>query len=416
LPAQIAFPGGILVGVSCTSAVDCTGVGHNASSLPLYVTETAEGWGTPTVIAGSPAGIALLGVSCSSADACTAVGQDGNSRPFYVTETPPPFQGMLSSMFWGASNNATSASPVSYSWNATTATSSSDFDQITMTVPSDSGAVSGGLSVDQCFGFSCAGAKATVGDGTVTLTVPSQSVAASVPLEWQISGFTNTATPQSSTSTVTTSGEGEGPLDQGTSEELSFGSSSTGVEVAVPLSAEFTNSAPNIYITPIPGNGSTAANCGSGTTQSGPTLSEGATGTQPCPVVLGLSTNDAHGYTLSATLTPANLTDANHDTLPNDADATAGCDKTQPGDAFGATAAIAPAARSDGAVLEGGWASSGYYCGYDNGTPTGIVHSSELTGSTGDTLTLQDYASVDFAQPSGVYGGTITYSLTLNVG
>src|ERR1700693_3380755 len=44
--------GGYFYGASCTSAVDCTAVGWDSASRPIYMTETAGTWGQPTVIGG----------------------------------------------------------------------------------------------------------------------------------------------------------------------------------------------------------------------------------------------------------------------------------------------------------------------------------------------------------------------------
>lgn len=86
--------------VSCTSATNCTAVGagalygypEDAPYEPYYVTESAGTWGSATEIPGSPGGTrlsggvngSLNGVSCTSATNCTAVGYDGNSLPMYV--------------------------------------------------------------------------------------------------------------------------------------------------------------------------------------------------------------------------------------------------------------------------------------------------------------------------------------------
>ena len=98
---------GVLTGVSCVSATDCTAVGQDGNEQPFYVTETAAGWGTPAEISGTPGGAGrLLGVSCVSPIDCSAVGQDGNDRPFYVTR-PGPTATSLGTTLSGDSKSGT---------------------------------------------------------------------------------------------------------------------------------------------------------------------------------------------------------------------------------------------------------------------------------------------------------------------
>jgi hypothetical protein len=73
--------------VSCTGAGDCTAVGQDGFSEPMYATESGGTWGTPTEVLDSPLGGVLSGVSCTDASDCTAVGTDGNTQPIYVTKS-----------------------------------------------------------------------------------------------------------------------------------------------------------------------------------------------------------------------------------------------------------------------------------------------------------------------------------------
>jgi uncharacterized repeat protein (TIGR01451 family) len=89
--------GGYLYGVSCSDATDCTAVGDDNNSQPIYATETAGTWGTPVEVPVPPAFAPYVfgdftAVSCSDASDCTAVGYVYNSissknQPIYATET-----------------------------------------------------------------------------------------------------------------------------------------------------------------------------------------------------------------------------------------------------------------------------------------------------------------------------------------
>jgi hypothetical protein len=88
VPSSPGF--GAFYSVSCTDATDCTVVGESnapqfGTGVPIYVTESGGTWGTPTALSGTPAGAGRLdGVSCVDASDCTAVGFDGNSEPIYA--------------------------------------------------------------------------------------------------------------------------------------------------------------------------------------------------------------------------------------------------------------------------------------------------------------------------------------------
>jgi hypothetical protein len=90
-PTEVTGSGGgagHFLGVSCTDATDCTAVGYDNNSQPIYATETDGTWGTATVVTGSGGGAGYFyGVSCTDASDCTAVGTDGNNQPIYATES-----------------------------------------------------------------------------------------------------------------------------------------------------------------------------------------------------------------------------------------------------------------------------------------------------------------------------------------
>jgi hypothetical protein len=75
---------GSFASVSCVAIGDCTAVGGDSNSQPIYETETSNVWGTPTELPSGPG--SFTGVSCTSLGNCTAVGSDGDS-PMYASET-----------------------------------------------------------------------------------------------------------------------------------------------------------------------------------------------------------------------------------------------------------------------------------------------------------------------------------------
>ena len=89
-----------ITSVSCTSAIDCTGVGTVISgdfrapsnNQVFTITESAGTWSAPAdlVLAAEANQSALNGVSCTSATACTAVGINCSGLPFYVTSHSTP--------------------------------------------------------------------------------------------------------------------------------------------------------------------------------------------------------------------------------------------------------------------------------------------------------------------------------------
>ena len=79
---------GGLGAVSCSAPSDCTAVGTDTGSQPIYSIETSGGWSAPTEVPlGAPATGSLSAVSCPAAGYCTAVGTDSNGFPIYATET-----------------------------------------------------------------------------------------------------------------------------------------------------------------------------------------------------------------------------------------------------------------------------------------------------------------------------------------
>jgi len=85
--------GGILAGVTCTSATACVAVGSDNNGLPLSLSGNPSTW-TATqakeIIMKASFGSygSLAGVTCTSATACVALGTSGNGQPLVVSGNP----------------------------------------------------------------------------------------------------------------------------------------------------------------------------------------------------------------------------------------------------------------------------------------------------------------------------------------
>jgi hypothetical protein len=131
-PSPNSRQGSLLLGVSCPSARACTAVGAYGLRPGAIVT-LAERWNgrkwavqpMPRVKNGALSGGVLYGVSCSSAKACTAVGSYGegagwstlaerwNGRKWAIQSTPSPVTGTDGSELLGVScSSATSCTAV----------------------------------------------------------------------------------------------------------------------------------------------------------------------------------------------------------------------------------------------------------------------------------------------------------------
>jgi hypothetical protein len=303
--------------------------------------------------------------------------------------------GTLTNVQVSVSNDTTGATGVTYSVNFTTATAST---LTSVTISGFDSSLAGTPTVAECFGLNCSGATASVSSGTITLTLSSQSVAANVPVLVELSGLTNQTVAGTDTlavSTVDTSGSTSTTVDTA-STSLAFGQSTTAVTVAVPEALQFTNSAPDIYVTPIPNGGVADAACGTGysasTTPPGDVATSAA---EPCPVVLSVLTNANGGYTLTAEASALTNTAHSGVTLPEGTPASGS-------NAFGIVSATVTGGTA-------GATSGGYNT---TGSPTVLMSSSGPTGNTANTDSIQNGASVNYGQAAGTYTGTITYAVT----
>lgn len=278
----------------------------------------------------------------------------------------------LDPLTWQVSNSQTSAAGITYTWvftNATTATIS----KVEFTVPAGT---SGSVSADEVFGLGAGSASLVGTTVTYDVTVPA-SVSAGTPIFVQISGFTNSSVANDYTSDVTTFDTTPDPVDNATSAAVSFGSSTTDVDVTVPQSLEFTNDTPSFQLLPIPNGDSVSKD-----------------------VVLTVRTNAVNGYTLEAGWT-AGAGNLQQESTSGSA--------TQHTNQFAAQASLTPSGVS-GAGLATPYLSSNYV-GYSV-SPVDLLTATSPTGNTPDSLTLTNSIKIDYEQRAGHNTGTVTYTVT----
>jgi Fibronectin type III domain len=91
--AAIDQPSVYLTAVSCTAPTYCTEVGQGPSldppgiGNPMYATESAGTWSAATELPSPGGGGSFAGISCTGAMNCTAVGYDTSGNPMYATES-----------------------------------------------------------------------------------------------------------------------------------------------------------------------------------------------------------------------------------------------------------------------------------------------------------------------------------------
>jgi uncharacterized membrane protein YedE/YeeE len=223
---------------------------------------------------------------------------------------------------------------------------------------------------------------------TITYTVTSPvAVAANIPIYLSFTGLTNTSTAGSNTSTVTTQTSVPATIDSGTSQSVTFGSSSTTATVTVAQTLSFTNDTPSFSLAVDPtgtANGSSQA------------------------VTLTIQTNAASGYTLAASDTGLSRTSPAY-TIPAVSVGPGTGVGTFPASGWGASATLSGSGGHGAAMASG--LSGGQFVGYPGSAAT-FLSATGPTGATADTLVLTDQVKVDYGVPAGNYSDTITYVAT----
>ena len=290
--------------------------------------------------------------------------------------------GTLTKVSWAVNNSQTGKTAVTYAFSFTTATAGT-IKTVTMTVPTGTG---GTAAVGTVYGLG-AGSISLAGT-TLTYTVTSAvAVGANIPIYISVTGLTNTSTAGSYTSTVTTQTSVPATIDSGTSQSVTFGSSSTAATVTVAQTLAFTNNMASFSLTVDP---------------------TGTANNSSQAVVLTIQTNASSGYTLSASDTGLSRTSPAY-TIPA---ATVGPGTgvaTFPANAWGCSGSVS-GGGTDGATLASGLLSNDFV-GYPS-SAAAFLTTTGPTGATADTLTLTDQVQVNYTTPAGSYTDTITYVAT----
>ena len=299
-----------------------------------------------------------------------------------VVSAAPAFAGTLANVGWTVSDSLTGQTAVTYSYSFKTATAGT-IKSVTMSVPLLTG---GTAAVDTVYGLG-AGSVSLVGTTlTYTVTAPI-SVAANIPVYVSFSGLTNTPISGSRTATVTTRTSTSSTIDSGTSQSVSFGSSSTTAQVALSRTLTFTNDTPAFTMSLDP---------------------TGLSGNPPQPVVLTVLTNASAGYSLAASDTGLSMA-APAFTIADVTSGPATGVSVFPASGFGVSAVLT-GGGTDGAALAAGL-SGGKWVGYPL-VAANFLTTTGPTGVTADTLTLTNRVGVDYTTPAGSYSDTISYVVT----
>jgi len=306
----------------------------------------------------------------------------GGARMARITSGDPAGVS-LNLAHWSVSNNATSATGVSSTYEIDTETAAT-IATVTMTVPAGT---AGTPTVVTNYGIGAGTVGLAANTLTYTVTSPTW-VASRTPILIEIGGLTNTSTPAAFTSDITTIDANPLTIDgPTTTNSITFGDTNTVITVVVAKSLTFTNDTSSFILL------------------MDPALSALADETKD--VTLTVRTNASSGYTLQANDTAAGLNTGT--------DTVARFSNGQTGHAaWGGTVdkygyKITPTI-SGTAALTGAMA-GGDYAGYSN-TPETLVSRTDPTGNTPDQLVVTNRVKIDYAQDAGTYGDTLTYTVT----
>jgi hypothetical protein len=298
-----------------------------------------------------------------------------------IVASPAFAAGTLTNISWTVSNSQVSKTAVAYSFAFKTATAGT-IKTVTMTVPSGT---AGTPAVGTVYGLGAG--TASLAGTTLTYTVTSAvSVPANIPIYVSFTGLTNTGAAGSYTSSIATNTAVPAVIDSGTSQSVTFGSSSTTASVTVGQTLTFTNSTPSFNLAVDPTGLSS----------------------QTATVTLTVQTNASSGYTLAAY--DAGLSKSSPAfTIPAVSTGPGTGVATFPGSGFGVSATLSTGG-TDGASLASGLSGS-KWVGYPS-SAANFLTTTGPTGATPDTLTLTNQVGVDYSVPAGAYSDTITYVAT----
>jgi hypothetical protein len=302
----------------------------------------------------------------------------------FLRSTPSASAAGLTNMSWSVSNNQVGTTNVTYSYSFTTA-SVGTIKTITFAV---SGAgLAGAPAISRNYGIG-AGTVARAGQ-TITYTVTAAvSVSAGIPIYIELSGLTNSGTPGSYTTVITTQTAAPATIDTGTSPAVTLAASNTAVTVAVAKSLTFTtnNTAFELDMDP----------------------SLAALADQTASVGLTVQTNAHSGYTLTIGDNATGLQSAvSGNPVIARVSANKAASVTWPGAPnWGYTV------TGTGATIDAAFSGS-KYAGYTTAGEQ-IASRAGPTGGTPDTITIANRVAIDYSVPAVVYTDTLTYTVTPN--
>jgi hypothetical protein len=297
----------------------------------------------------------------------------------------PASAASLTAVGWSVSKPHPGDTAVRYTWNFTTATTGS-IKSVTFSVPT--GTAGAALSVVDAYGVGAGTASLTGTTVTYTLT-NDVSVSAGVSVLISIDGFTNTSTPGSYASTITTRDNTATTIDTAGSNTVAINNNTTQVLVQVARSTGFTldTTAFNLLMDPTV-----------------PALAD-----RSKAVSLTVATNASQGYTLTTKI-DRQLTGTAHGTDVISAisagKATGVATGSFSANRFGYNVTVG--GGGVGTVQGAGFASTGFV-GYTTG---GEVVVASTAPTNGDTVTITNRAKVDYQQPADTYTATVTYTIT----
>jgi hypothetical protein len=302
----------------------------------------------------------------------------------WVGVAPAASAATLTNVTWAVSNNQVSATPVTYSYAFKTATTGT-IKTITFAV---SGAGLGGTpAIVKAYGIG-AGTVAR-STQTITYTVTSAvSVSSGIPIYIELSGQTNTATPGSYTTTVTTLTAAPATIDTATSPTVTLAANNTAVSVTIDKSATFTIDTTAFTLAMDP---------------SLPALAD-----QSQTVGLTVLTNANSGYTLTVGDLAAGLQSSGTGN-PTIADVSANkaASVTWPGaNKWGYTV------TATGPTVDGAFSAS-KYSGYVAAGEQ-VASRATATGGTADIISIINRVAIDYGAAAGDYSDTITYTMAPN--
>lgn len=364
-----------------------------ATSTTLSGTTLTITWADTGVSPGSTFTITVQGLTNTSTpgaySASIAVIFNGTPLESGTTGPVTMMGGSLAGAAWSLDQATAGAGGRTYSYSMITA-STATLSQITMTVPPGT-TLGSPVTVASTDGIPNTG-TVTLSSDSDTLTysfTPGVPVAADTALTLQLTGITNTSTPGSYTSTITTwsqaSGGGTSQVDQAT----------TAPQTINPQSLTFTNSCTSPAVScAVAADGSTSLTLFA--------IPGGAPAT--ASVSLGVTTDAAFGYFIEATL--PSLTSSSGATLTEGAPSLAAAP-----DAFYAGVTVTSTGSSGASACSPYNSATTPLAGY-SATGAGLWFAE--TGAGTDTAVIANTIRASATLPAGTYTGTISYTVLPN--